>query len=139
MTVFLFDELNTQLTDQEFAKKDFLRYLRGLPADSRVAVFVLGDSLMMLHDFSQDMASLLAALEKHSDRVNPEVTAATAPPASSNSLTGDQATTAQWDSFMQSADATLYRLHRNGTRNAHCGGARNHRRTFSRAFPAGRR
>jgi VWFA-related protein len=36
--------------------------------------------------------------------VNPEVTAATAPPASSNSLTGDQATSDQWDSFLQSAD-----------------------------------
>ena len=29
VTVFLFDELNTKLTDQEFAKKEFLRYLRG--------------------------------------------------------------------------------------------------------------
>ena len=102
VTVFLFDELNTKLTDQELAKKDFLRYLKGLPADNRVAVFVLGDSLEMLHDFSHDMASLLAAIEKHKNRVNPEVDAATAAPASSNSLTGDQKTTAQWDNFMQS-------------------------------------
>src|SRR5208283_1454667 len=103
VTVFLFDELNTRLSDQEQAKKDFLHYLRGLPAESRVAVFVLGDSLHLLHDFTQDMASLLAALAKHSNRANPEVTAANAPPASSNSLTGDQTTTAQWDSFLQSA------------------------------------
>jgi VWFA-related protein len=102
VTVFLFDELNTKLTDKELAKKDFIRYLRRLPADSRAAVFVLGDSLAMLHDFSDDMASLLAAIEKHSNRVNPEVDAAAAPPASSNSLTGDQKTSAQWDSFMQS-------------------------------------
>ena len=104
VTVFLFDELNTQLTDQELAKKDFLRYLRGLPAASRVAVFVLGDSLSQLHDFSEDMASLLAAVAKHSNRINPEVQASTAPPASSNSLTGDQKTTAQWDSFMQASN-----------------------------------
>ncbi|MGA3039731.1 MAG: VWA domain-containing protein, partial [Bryobacteraceae bacterium] len=104
VTVFLFDELNTKLTDQELAKKDFLRYLRGLPADSRVAVFVLGDSIEMLHDFSQDMASLLAVLAKHKNRVNPEVDAATAAPASSNSLTGDQSTTAQWDAFIQSSN-----------------------------------
>jgi hypothetical protein len=57
VTVFLFDELNTKLADQELAKKDFLRDLRGLPAESRVAVFVLGDSLSLLHDFSEDMAS----------------------------------------------------------------------------------
>src|SRR5580658_9738691 len=104
VTVFLFDELNTQLTDQELAKKDFLRYLRGLPAASRVAVFVLGDSLSLLHDFSQDMASLLAAVAKHSSRINPEVQASTAPPASSNSLTGDQNTTAQWDDFLKSSN-----------------------------------
>jgi VWFA-related protein len=103
VTVFLFDELNTKFTDQEFAKKDFLRYLRGLPANSRVAVFVLGDSLTLLHDFSQDMPSLLAAISKHSNRVNPEVQASTSAPASSNSLTGDAATTSQWDSFLQSS------------------------------------
>jgi hypothetical protein len=99
----LFDELNTQLADQQLAKQDFLRYLRGLPADSRVAVFALGDSLTLLHDFSQDMASLLAAVARHSNRVNPELTASTASPASANSLTGDATTTAQWDSFLQSA------------------------------------
>jgi VWFA-related protein len=104
VTVFLFDELNTKLTDQEFAKKDFLRYLRGLPADSRVAVFALGDSLTLLHDFSEDMGSLLAVLEKHKNRAGTEVDAATAPPTSANSLTGDQKMTAQWDSFIQSAD-----------------------------------
>jgi VWFA-related protein len=104
VTVFLFDELNTKLTDQELAKQDFLHYLRGLPPDSRVAVFVLGDSLSLLHDFSQDMASLLAAMSKHSNRVNPEVTASTAPPASANSLTGDQSTSTQWDSFMKSSN-----------------------------------
>jgi VWFA-related protein len=104
VTVFLFDELNTKLADQEFAKKDFLRYLPGLPLESRVAVFVLGDSLSLLHDFSQDMASLLAALAKHSNRVNPEVDASTAAPASAHSLTGDQKATNQWDSFMQSSN-----------------------------------
>jgi VWFA-related protein len=104
VTVFLFDELNTGLPDQELAKKDFLHYLRGLPSDSRVAVFVLGDSLVLLHDFFQDMASLVAAIEKHSSRINPEVAAATAAPASSNSLTGDPTTTAQWDSFIKASN-----------------------------------
>jgi VWFA-related protein len=104
ITVFLFDELNTALTDQELAKKDFIHYLRELPADSRVSVFVLGDSLALLHDFSQDMASLLAALDKHTSRINPEVAAATAPPASANSLTGGVANTSQWDDFIRSSN-----------------------------------
>ena len=104
VVAFLFDQLNTKLTDQELAKKDFLQYLRNLPANSRVAVFILGDSLALLHDFSEDLATLLAELEKHHGRVNPEVDAATAPPASSNSLTGEQSTTALWDSFLQSSN-----------------------------------
>ncbi len=104
VTVFLFDELNTGLTDQEFAKKNFLRYLRGLPADSRVAVFVLGDSLTLLHDFSEDTASLIAVLDRHQNRVNPEVAADTAPPGSANSLTGGVANTTEWDDFIQSSN-----------------------------------
>src|ERR1035438_4526307 len=56
-TAFLFDELNTQLVDQQLAKKVFLHHLKGLPANERVAVFVLGDSLMLLHDFSEDKRS----------------------------------------------------------------------------------
>jgi VWFA-related protein len=104
VTAFLFDELNTSLTDQEFARKDFLRYLRGLPSDSRVAVFVLGDSLVLLHDFSQDMTSLIAAIDKHTNRVNPQVAAAMAPPGSANSLTGGVANSSQWDSFIQASN-----------------------------------
>ena len=104
VTVFLFDELNTRLMDQQLAKSDFLRYLRDLPTTERVAVFVLGDSLSLLHDFSQDMASLLAALNRHTNRVNPEVAASQSAGVSSNSLTGDRTTTAQWDGFLKSSN-----------------------------------
>ncbi len=103
VTAFLFDQLNTQLADQELAKKDFLHYLHDLPAGSRVAVFVLGDSLALLHDFTEDQASLAQAVSKHANRVNPEVAAATPPPASANSLTGDQTTDAKWNDFMKSS------------------------------------
>jgi VWFA-related protein len=104
VTAFLFDELNTRLTDQQLAKSDFLHYLRDLPATERVAVFVLGDSLSLLHDFSQDMASLLAALNQHTNRVNPEVAASQSAGVSSNSLSGDRTTAAQWDGFLKSSN-----------------------------------
>jgi VWFA-related protein len=104
VTAFLFDELNTRLTDQQLAKSDFLHYLRNLPPTERVAVFVLGDSLSLLHDFSQDMASLLDAINRHTNRVNPEAAASQAAGVSSNSLTGDRTTTAQWDGFLQSSN-----------------------------------
>ena len=57
MTVFLFDELNTRLADRQLAKPDFLRYLRGLPVDSRLAVFALGDSLTLLHEAAEAATS----------------------------------------------------------------------------------
>jgi VWFA-related protein len=104
VTVFLFDQLNTRLTDQQLAKSDFLRYLRDLPATERVAVFVLGDSLSLLHDFSQDMASLLAAINRHTNRVSPEAAASQAAGVSSHSLTGDSTTTTQWDGFLKSSN-----------------------------------
>jgi len=102
-TAFLFDELNTQLADQQLAKKDFLHYLHGVPPDERVAVFVLGDSLTLLHDFSQDMPSLLAAMNRHVVRGSPEAAAEAAPAPTSNSLAGDSATTDQWDAFLASS------------------------------------
>ncbi len=101
VTAFLFDELNTPLGDQQLAKRDFLRYLRRLQPEERVAVFVLGDSLSLLHDFSQDTASLIAVLEKHPNRESPETSATQ--PASFISPTGDAATDAQWGGFVQSS------------------------------------
>jgi VWFA-related protein len=103
VTAFLFDELNTQLGDQQIAKQELLRYLKGLPANERVALFVLGDSLTLLHDFSQDTSALLAALASHTNRASPEAAASAAPTPSSNSLTGDSTSTAQWDSFLASS------------------------------------
>jgi VWFA-related protein len=103
VTVFLFDQLNTRLADQPFAKKEFVKYLQHMPADERVAIFVLGDSLSLLHDFSQDSAALIASVNRHGNRATPEADASAAPPPTSNSLTGDANTTAQWDSFLQSA------------------------------------
>src|SRR5580700_629838 len=103
VTAFLFDELNTQLGDQQIAKQELLRYLKGLPANERVALFVLGDSLTLLHDFSQDTSALLAALASHTNRASPEAAASADPRPSSNSLTGDSTSTAQWDSFLASS------------------------------------
>ncbi len=100
VTTLLFDQLNTQLSDQQFAKKEFLRYLKTIPASERVAVFVLGDSLALLHDFSDDTATLIDKVNRRANRAGTEANASAATAPSSNSLTGDQAVTAQRDSFM---------------------------------------
>lgn len=104
VTAFLFDQLNTRLEDQQLAKKEFLHYLHSLPAGERAAVFALGDSLALLHDFSQDTGALVEAVNRHANRASPEADAPVAAPASAHSLVGDSATDAQWDSFLQSSD-----------------------------------
>jgi VWFA-related protein len=104
VTAFLFDQLNTQLADQQLAKQEFLHHLKNLPATERVAVFVLGDSMALLHDFSQDPAALQAVLTGRANRASPEAAASAAPTPSSNSLTGDNTTTAQWDGFLASSN-----------------------------------
>jgi predicted NAD/FAD-binding protein len=81
-----------------------MHYLRSLPTSERVAVFALGDSLSLLHDFSQDTRELLDALNRHANRASFEADASAAAPVSSNSMTGDSTTTAQWDSFIKSSN-----------------------------------
>ncbi len=102
-TAFLFDELNTRLSDQQSAKKQFVDYLQHLPPTERVAVFVLGDSLHMLHDFSDDTASLIASVSKHSNRAGQEVAASTTPAPTATGVSGSNSMTSQWDDFLSTA------------------------------------
>ncbi len=104
VTAFLYDELNMHLADEQVAKQELLKYLKSLSPTDRVAVFVLGDSLTLLHDFSEDTASLIDAVNKHASRAGPEAAASAAPPPSAGSLTGDSATAAQWDHFLASSN-----------------------------------
>jgi VWFA-related protein len=75
-----------------------------MPATERVAVFALGDSLTLLHDFSESTAALLETINKNVNRVSPEAEAPGATPPSSQSLSGDRATTTQWDSFLSQSN-----------------------------------
>lgn len=77
-----------------------------MPPTERVAVFVLGDSLHMLHDFSEDTASLIASVSKHSNRPGQEVAASTTPAPSATTVSGSSSMTSQWDDFLSSAQNT---------------------------------
>jgi VWFA-related protein len=64
-TIILFDSLNAHWTSQAYAMnrvRDFLRQLR--PQD-HVAIYVLGDSLKIVHDFTEDDSDLVAAIDDH--------------------------------------------------------------------------
>ena len=65
LTVILLDGLNTAFKDQHFAKQALTKFLNQLQPGDRVAIYTLTNGLHVLHDFTSDTASLLAALAKH--------------------------------------------------------------------------
>lgn len=63
-TILLVDGLNTELTVQMQVHIQMVRMLRSIPADTPVAVFLLGHRLKMLQSFTTDPALLKAALDR---------------------------------------------------------------------------
>jgi VWFA-related protein len=81
-TMILFDRLNTPAADQLFARRHLLAFLRQIRSDDRVGIYVLdGGTIQVLHDFSNDAASLVRAVARYDVATSREVDAAeTAPP-----------------------------------------------------------
>ena len=51
-TVILFDGLNTRFQDQAYARKQIVKFLGGIQPHDRVALYLLGSDLRILHDFT---------------------------------------------------------------------------------------
>ncbi len=64
-TVLLFDSLNTKFKDQADARRQVLTFLKALDPETPIAIYALGNNLRILHDFTQDQASLTRALERY--------------------------------------------------------------------------
>jgi VWFA-related protein len=64
VTVVLFDRLNTRFEDAGFAKARLEKFLGGVRADDRIALYGLSDRLVILHDFTEDAAALKRALDE---------------------------------------------------------------------------
>jgi len=78
ITVILFDGLNTEITDQAYAKKQVVKFIETqVHPQDRVAIYSLGRDIRILHDFSSDATSLLAALAAYSGRNTPLIDAST--------------------------------------------------------------
>jgi VWFA-related protein len=65
LTVILLDGLNTRFLDQRGAKEAVAKFLHQLHPGDRVAIYTLTNNLTVLHDFTSDVPSLLAALDRH--------------------------------------------------------------------------
>jgi VWFA-related protein len=72
-TVILLDGLNTNITDQQYARLQVIKFLQQIRARDRVALYTLGGDLRLLHDFTNDASGLLAALDRYAGRLSPNL------------------------------------------------------------------
>lgn len=100
ITVILFDGLNTKIQDQAYARKQILKFLDQIQPNDRVALYLLGGDLRILHDFTNDPDRLAKALAKYHGRISGELDAADPEP---RDPTGND----DLDQFLQNADQTM--------------------------------
>lgn len=62
-TIILFDLLNTPTADQQYAHKQLMEILRGIPKGRPVALYMLTSRLVMAQGFTDDPATLVKAGE----------------------------------------------------------------------------
>lgn len=63
--VLLFDALNTQQSDQTFARQQILKYLHTIPPGTQIAVFTLASRLRMISGFTTDVDTIEKALNQN--------------------------------------------------------------------------
>ena len=71
LAVLLLDGINTRLNNQQYAKLQLLEFLKKLPADQPVAVYLLGARLHLIQDFTSDPAVLKAVVQNLKDFRSP--------------------------------------------------------------------
>ncbi len=69
VTAILLDSLNTLPEDQIYARAEVMRFMRELAPDTRVAIYSLGRELQVLHDFTDDPASLRESIARVDTRL----------------------------------------------------------------------
>lgn len=66
VTAIVLDGLNTPWVDQSYSRQQVIRALSKLQPHDRIAIYVLGADLRVLHDFTDDRSALEAKLRKYS-------------------------------------------------------------------------
>ncbi len=65
VTVVLLDGLNTEIKDQQYAREEFLKFLKQIRPEDRLAVYTLGTKLRVLNDFTGDAQRLAAVVNRY--------------------------------------------------------------------------
>ncbi|MCM3880135.1 MAG: VWA domain-containing protein [Vicinamibacterales bacterium] len=64
ITAIVIDAVNTRPEDQMTVRSQVLSYLSTIPVDARIALYRAGERVHILHDFTDDIASLRARMSK---------------------------------------------------------------------------
>ena len=102
VTVILFDGLNTPFEDQAYARQQIIKFLKQLQPQDRVALYALGSSLHIIHDFTSDAGPLLEALQHYRGRIASELAASEPDPNTDTAGASDASDTgvSELDAFM---------------------------------------
>lgn len=107
VTVILFDRFNTTSVDQRRAHAHLVHVLQNVRAEDRVALYVLDPgALHVLHDFSQDTASLLRAVGRIAGGTSKALATADARLPQADAY-GDAQRNAGLAAFLDRSDASL--------------------------------
>jgi VWFA-related protein len=71
VTILLFDTLNSQWTSQGIALDCLRQFARQLDPRDHIGVYVLGEDLAVVHEFSRDATDLTAAIRRYDERHSP--------------------------------------------------------------------
>jgi hypothetical protein len=77
ITIILLDGLNTEGTDQTYARKQVIKFLSQIQPQDRVGLYTLDLNLTVLHDFTTDSTAPLEAPKNYQGKISPELTAST--------------------------------------------------------------
>jgi VWFA-related protein len=72
LNVILYDALDSRLDDQATGRAQLIKFLRQMPADTRVAIFMMYDRLRLLQGFTSDQQKLIAAVDTRRTWPRPE-------------------------------------------------------------------
>jgi VWFA-related protein len=73
VTILLFDTLNSRWTSQGYGLYCLRKFVRQLDPEDHIGVYVLGDDLKVVHEFSRDATDLAAAIRRYDERHSPDV------------------------------------------------------------------
>jgi VWFA-related protein len=100
VSVLLLDLYNTEITDQMYSRRHVVKFLQQIRPEDRIAFYVLnGTGLRIVHDFTNNSETLLAALQKISPGFSHELDSSTPDPA--NTRNDDL------DKFLDLANTTM--------------------------------